>query len=227
MRNSNFKSQEEASKLLDRVRKYIDVAINLANKTDKCANNHLENIILTIDTELDSENEKTYKVFAIGNWNNTDRYNEETNTREDTSNIVKRLSDILERVGVELRWEDEVSFCGDCGKMIETQPDSYFWKPNYIELDGDYICLECVDEDVYIERWLLDSDSIHYQSIRKINFESWEFECKREFESYYSSESIKYELDKDGVNNFVLVKEKFGEPCKVYVKIEEEEEDSE
>jgi len=76
-------------------------------------------------------------VMALGNWNDT----------------PKRVSDLLERAGVECEWEDEWSVCDDCCKAVRTEPDSYGWR-RYYAIDDDGIhCGDCIKDDVegYLE----------------------------------------------------------------------------
>jgi hypothetical protein len=46
---------------------------------------------------------------------------------------------------IECHWEDEWTFCAECGKAIRISPDSYSWEPSFIDLGGDYICKECIE----------------------------------------------------------------------------------
>lgn len=53
---------------------------------------------------------------------------------------------LLERYGYEVEWDDEWSTCGECGKAVRTQADSWGWQPYYIILNEcELVCLDCVD----------------------------------------------------------------------------------
>lgn len=51
-------------------------------------------------------------------------------------------------------WADEWSVCTLCGNAIRTQPDSYCWKAAYVDLDGEFLCTDCIqdDPDSYLEQ---------------------------------------------------------------------------
>jgi hypothetical protein len=63
----------------------------------------------------------------------------------------RRATDLLERAGFEIEWEDEWTTCGGCGKALRTSPDSYSWQPSYFEFQGEITCLECTDIPAYLE----------------------------------------------------------------------------
>lgn len=86
-------------------------------------------------------------IIATGNWNDDDRYDNDTRTRVVTSDVPSRLASVLEKLGVEIEWEDEWSSCSDCGKLVRTSADSYHWQPNYVLGDGELLCHDCVEED--------------------------------------------------------------------------------
>jgi len=75
------------------------------------------------------------------------------------STIESRIGALLEHYDIPMEWSDEWDTCCDCGGAIQTQPDSYFWKPSYV-LFNDYeiICESCVfaDLDSYEEQLLND-----------------------------------------------------------------------
>jgi hypothetical protein len=75
-------------------------------------------------------------------------------------NVFPRdLPSILENYGYSIEWSDEWTTCGDCGKAIRTQPNSYSWQPYYVLLnDCEIICLDCVDWQSYLESIEDDSD---------------------------------------------------------------------
>ncbi len=60
---------------------------------------------------------------------------------------MPRVGAILEKLGVELEWEDEWTACGECGKLVRTSPDSYGWTRSYWESEEGAVCQDCVLED--------------------------------------------------------------------------------
>lgn len=98
-------------------------------------------------------------IIATGDWNRHYRY-QEPETKADLT--MPRVAALLEKLGVELEWEDEWTECSDCNKLVRTSPDSYSWQPSYWRSDeGDIQCEECVlaDPGPYLE-WL-EGNEIH------------------------------------------------------------------
>src|ERR1019366_1344343 len=63
--------------------------------------------------------------IVAANWNNADTYDKELQKRITyPERIESRLCAIFEKLGVEIEWSDQVSSCSDCGKCIQTEPDS-------------------------------------------------------------------------------------------------------
>lgn len=54
---------------------------------------------------------------------------------------------ILERLGYTLDWKDATSECDDCGNLIPTEPDCFFWRPQFYAYDGGITCLKCIREN--------------------------------------------------------------------------------
>jgi len=92
-------------------------------------------------------NEGADGLIVAGNWNTIDTYNCETERREPIpgGDVMVRLGEILERAGCEIVWSDMVTGCDDCGRCIETEPDSYHWRPEFVHGDGEIYCLACMD----------------------------------------------------------------------------------
>lgn len=60
-------------------------------------------------------------------------------------------TDLLEKYGYRIEWEDEWSMCSDCQKAFRISADSYGWQPSYFEMDGELLCIECVNMEDYLE----------------------------------------------------------------------------
>lgn len=73
--------------------------------------------------------------ILLGNWNEYSR----------------RATDLLQRAGYAIEWEDEWTECGNCARAIRTSPTSYRWQPAYVQYqDGEILCLECADIGDYL-----------------------------------------------------------------------------
>lgn len=47
-----------------------------------------------------------------------------------------------------LEWNDEWTYCTECGKPVRTEGDSYSWTPSWVVRDNcGFICLHCIDFD--------------------------------------------------------------------------------
>jgi hypothetical protein len=85
-------------------------------------------------------------VVALGNWNEISRWAEGKSEKVDSA--PADLAAALEKIGVDLEWEDEWKTCSDCSRLVRTQPDSYSWKRSYFEDDDCNIqCSDCVLKD--------------------------------------------------------------------------------
>src|SRR5579864_2403777 len=85
--------------------------------------------------------------IAYADWNDIGGYRDENKFSKRARTLLKRVGDLLERIGVELDWSDQVSTCDGCGKLIQTEPDSYSWQPEYVVGDGDITCAKCLEDD--------------------------------------------------------------------------------
>lgn len=54
------------------------------------------------------------------------------------------LSRRLEKLGADIQWSDEHSTCGDCGKLVRTEPDGFGWRPEFHVGHGEITCLGCM-----------------------------------------------------------------------------------
>lgn len=134
--------------LIKRAYRIIDAARNSAKHHS--AINNLE--CVQIHTFGYAEPGYSGDIIATGNWNIVgDKYNQDTKNFSGGDDTLKRLSDILERIGVKIEWEDEWSSCCECGKLVRTSPDSYSWKPSYAVFDSTIICIECIDPAEYLK----------------------------------------------------------------------------
>jgi hypothetical protein len=106
-------------------------------------------------------------IIALGNWNTVSHYNRDANQFEDDDDVMQRLSRILEKMGVELEWNDEWATCDDCGKLVRTSPDCYGWQQSYSCLDGYFVCHNCIDPVEHLEN--LEGEDDHCNTISHID----------------------------------------------------------
>jgi hypothetical protein len=82
-------------------------------------------------------------VIALANWNA--RSYDSPISKAD--NLMPRLCDLLEKLGVEIEWGDEWVQCAQCGKLVRTSPDSYGWQESYADFDDELVCCDCIKDD--------------------------------------------------------------------------------
>lgn len=90
----------------------------------------------------------------------------------------RNTTDLLERMGYEIKWSDEWTFCEDCQGAIRIQADSYSWKAGYFfdEADGTLTCESCVlaDESLtarYVEAVSYNPYAVPRNDVRSITFD--------------------------------------------------------
>lgn len=69
--------------------------------------------------------------------------------------MVEVVNEDGEQLEIVMGFTDEYNTCGECGKVIRTQPDSYSWVPEYSYADGEIVCEKCVlggHPSEYLER---------------------------------------------------------------------------
>lgn len=88
--------------------------------------------------------------IVFGNWNHTCGFDK--TKAEQRRDPVSKLARVLEANGFELEWEDEWSTCGECGKAVRTNADSYHWTPYFRILNEcELVCLDCLNPADYLE----------------------------------------------------------------------------
>lgn len=126
-------------KVISRARRIVAAGIATA-EADGCRG--AADQIEWIELHFDGYSEPGYEapecgIVATGNWNDVEG-----------SDAVGRVSALLEKLGVALEWSDEWSECGDCYKLVRTQPDSYGWRPHYAILNEcELVCGDCIQSD--------------------------------------------------------------------------------
>jgi hypothetical protein len=86
------------------------------------------------------------KGIAYANWNDIGGYRD-NRFSERARTLMKRLERLFEQLGVEIEWSDQVSTCDDCGNLIQTEPDSWGWQPEFVVGDGSITCAKCLESD--------------------------------------------------------------------------------
>ena len=84
-----------------------------------------------------------------------------------------KVTDLLEKYGYSIEWEDEWTRCDVCQKALRTSPDSYSWQPNYIDTENGYFCKDCLDEDCFEE---LEDNPRRAININGIKLEDYGYE---------------------------------------------------
>lgn len=99
-------------------------------------------------------------IIAFGNWNSVSRWDEAKSEFVTIDEAPCRVAALLEKLGVELEWSDEWTFCDECGKAVRTSPDSYNWRRSYSQDDDGAInCAECISKDPAEYLQSLEGDS--------------------------------------------------------------------
>lgn len=84
-------------------------------------------------------------MIAVCDWN-PESFSKDASKADRT---MSRISDTLERLGVDMEWEDEWLACDKCDGLVRCQPDSYGWSRSYMFDDcDDCICATCLREDI-------------------------------------------------------------------------------
>lgn len=129
-------------------------------------------------------------VWVLGNWNDKDRYDADTQTRIVTDTMPSRLYTALSRIGVECEWLDEWSSCYDCGKLVRTSPDSYSYTPQFAYLDEcDLVCSDCIEsigEDALESAGLIDNAQSAVTFFTSTQLESFGYQLWNEGHSFES-----------------------------------------
>lgn len=82
---------------------------------------------------------------VLANWNNCWSRDAEMKTIDDS---MERFGRILEALGADIHWSDMWTDCVRCSKLVQTEPDSYGWKPSYRFFDDEgCVCVECLVEE--------------------------------------------------------------------------------
>jgi len=142
--------KQKRKKILRRVNWVLDAAQRVAKTSE--ARSYIEGIQLCVDGYAEpSYDDPKSGLVALGNWNGITRYDRDTGKFEPIDDTPIRVANLLERLGVELEWEDEWITCSSCNKLVRTQPNSYCWLQSYVEVSGDALCMNCVDPAEYLE----------------------------------------------------------------------------
>lgn len=123
--------------------------IEAAQRVANSAANSLDLVQVYIDDQY--EDYFDGPVVVVGNWNSITRYDQVARKFDTIDDTPRRLGEALEKIGVELAWSDCVITCDGCGKLLNTNPDSYDWTPSYLETEEGVSCEACADFPAYLE----------------------------------------------------------------------------
>jgi len=99
-------------------------------------------------------------IIATGNWNDKDRY--VNGKRRVVDNTPSRVGDLLQKLGVEIEWDDEWTTCDECGKLVRTTGNSYCWQKSYVDFGCGDICDVCLlHDDLLLEEYLQSIEGEH------------------------------------------------------------------
>lgn len=149
-------------------------------------------------------------VVALGNWNNCTRYDRDKRESVTVDSLPSRLAKALERMGVELEWDDEWTQCADCGKLVRTQANSYGWTQSYWDSDDGAVCHECLkaDPSAYLESLEGNASSADTMSfdLTEHGYEQVETDLEHGFHSGQDASPtvIAESLAKRGVTRFIF-----------------------
>ena len=102
--------------------------------------------------------------IIVGDFNPTDF---------DKKGVFGRACDLLGSIA-ELEWCDEWGTCADCGKLVRTSPDSYFFTPYYVLLnDCEIVCQGCLDHGEYLDSIANDSSKACFPHVDPLEH-GWE-----------------------------------------------------
>lgn len=163
------------------------------------------------------------ELIATGNWNSrTERrrvydkpipdwltVKNPDETYKHTDNTMPRIGAILEKLGVELEWEDEWCACEECSKLFRTEPDSYSWTPSYWAHDGiGLYCQACVQDDPedYLEH--LEGNPRAANTLVDLEVQGYRHVDEEYENGWYGTEddpkAIAEKLQKQGINRFIF-----------------------
>lgn len=103
------------------------------------------NEFMSYQRYADNRAEQPASGIIVGNWNK----------------IPQRYQNYLERKGFELEWSDGVDSCDDCGHLVQTQPDCWFWRPDYWFSDSGTTCNKCTDWGEVLESKQARQDGVN------------------------------------------------------------------
>jgi hypothetical protein len=107
--------------------------------------------------------------IALGDWNDPSFYHKESGQFIKQDATLSRVHKLLEKLGVDLEWEDEWYSCENCGKLFRSTADSYGWTMSGVVADGSCYCAECVEEDADEHLHGLEGQDTRCNTIRSIS----------------------------------------------------------
>lgn len=99
----------------------------------RSAENEIENMQSATQWAEGTGNDQPRKAILIANWNH----------------LPRGIDSLLESYGYSIEWNDTVTECDGCYKLLQTTADSCFWQPAYITTGDGCYCIECLTaEDI-------------------------------------------------------------------------------
>lgn len=163
---------DKRDRVLRWVNRILNAAHNMAeNNKNYLVRNAIEYITIHIDGYAEPGCTSQHDIIATGNWN--DIYKYENGERTFVSDIPSRVGKLLEKIGVEIEWEDEWAECSNCGKLVRTSPNTYGWQPSFKLMDCELLCIDCIEDDVEGYLLSLEGNSDTANTISSINPEDY------------------------------------------------------
>ena len=113
-------------------------------------------------------------IVVTGNWNTISKYDSNTRKSIDVDKTPPRLCEVLEKMSVEIEWDDEWVACCECNGLLRTSPDSYSWKPSYVQTDDGIACENCLDGEDHLNN--LEGNCGNANTISSINPEDHNYQ---------------------------------------------------
>jgi uncharacterized protein with PIN domain len=145
VRRTHMTTEEKARKIR-RVNRILEAAASSA-KTD-AGRARIDEMQLHVDGY--AEPGYSGEIVMTGDWNTITRWDNAARKSVCLDDTPGRVRELLEKIGVEIEWEDEWSTCDECCRLVRTSADSYSWKASYAYDDGGITCHDCIDPEDHL-----------------------------------------------------------------------------
>jgi len=215
-------STAKFDKTLDRAFKVLEIARRMARALPGSLSNAVLSRIDEIDINTSGYAEPGYScdsgIVALGNWNTVEVCAAHGSTGlyclAESSDLLRRVSDIFEKMGIECEWADEWSTCSTCDKLVRIQPDSYHWKAQYMFVDSynAFLCIECLKDDP--EAYFFELEGT--REIGTVDLDPTEHGYVKYNDELYEMHNVNIdvvagEIENKGIHRFIFMVESAGQ----------------